>query len=527
MNRDASVLVLLTLHSPYITAPVSLLIGPNRERYTVPQAFLSESPQWSRPDSPDSWSLQAHIDLAGVNEEVGHTLVHYLYTGTFQKLQSLEDDAYDLTAELEENVHLYGIATKYGLAGLRELVLEKIQNQEGLGAIFDILDTIKEAYKTHLEDDLGLKPYIKRELKAAFESDNTLFEKERFLELFGEAKQFDRILMRSVTEIYSEKIATISQNTPVTNDGSPVESVFTPDLSSPRSRNENLRGEPEAVSYEEPAGCEKLDEYEKPAVCEHPVTYGDLVDDELNPLGEFPIQKRILYLEKESIGKSEEPTPERSIWDPAPRHDQAVFGDQEKTAPCIEIVPCAEEVPCIEVVPCAEEVPLAVVAPYVDPCTEADTWGISSKKKLKEKKAKKGKNGYEFTIIRHFSFSGEANYYFPDCSSWLSTGYGHVKEMNSQKVEETSEPLDPVPEPSGEAVHESPLPIVMDTKSQTEHNMEFQHADESSICASRATHLLVDDEWKKCTKCRALIHHLSLELARNMIVDHKYEYEVI
>lgn len=99
--------------------------------------------------------------------------------------------------------------------------------------------------------------------------------------------------------------------------------------------------------------------------------------------------------------------------------------------------------------------------------------------------------------------------------------------MSSQKVEETSEPLDPVPEPSGEAVHESPSPIVMDTKSQTERNMGFQHADESSICASRATHLLVDDEWKKCTKCRALIHHLSLELARNMIVDHKDEYEVI
>lgn len=226
-----------------------------------------------------------------------------------------------MTTELKNNVHLYGIATMYGLAGLKELVLEEIQNLEGLGDIFDILETIKEASKSLLEGDLGLKPYIKRELKAAFESDDTMFEKERFLELFGEAKQFDKILMRIVTEIYGEKIAHISQNTPVIINGSLVEAIFTTELSSPRSRNEILCGEP---AIEEPAGCEKLDE--KPAEYEHPVTYGDLVD-ELHPLEKFPCQKQVPIPEKESSEKSAEPTPECSPWDPPPHHDQAVSGE--------------------------------------------------------------------------------------------------------------------------------------------------------------------------------------------------------
>lgn len=52
LNSDASVSV-LTLQSPYLTAPVILLIGPHGARYTVPQAFLSKSPQWSRPQAPD------------------------------------------------------------------------------------------------------------------------------------------------------------------------------------------------------------------------------------------------------------------------------------------------------------------------------------------------------------------------------------------------------------------------------------------------------------------------------------------
>lgn len=34
-------------------APVFLLIGPHEARYTLPQAFLSESPQRSRPQTPD------------------------------------------------------------------------------------------------------------------------------------------------------------------------------------------------------------------------------------------------------------------------------------------------------------------------------------------------------------------------------------------------------------------------------------------------------------------------------------------
>lgn len=200
--------------------------------------------------------------------------MHYLYTGTFQKLQSPEDDD-DLTAELKNNVHLYGVGDKYGLAGLKGLALEKIQNNEGLVDIFDILETIKEASKTLLEDDLGLKPYIKRELKAAFESDDALFGKERFIELFGEAKHFDKILMRIVADIYSEKIAQISQNTPAVSNGSPVEAIFTTGTS---SLCPPVLEEAPSVGFEKPAGYGELYEYEKLSECENPVKFDDLVD---------------------------------------------------------------------------------------------------------------------------------------------------------------------------------------------------------------------------------------------------------
>lgn len=104
--------------------------------------------------------------------------------------------------------------------------------------------------------------------------------------------------MRILTEIYSEKIAHISQNTPVIINGLPVEAIFTTELSSPLSRNETLCGEP---AIEEPAGCEKLDE--KPAEHEHPVTYGDLVD-EWHPLGKFLVKSKFLFPKRNHVKKA-------------------------------------------------------------------------------------------------------------------------------------------------------------------------------------------------------------------------------
>lgn len=76
-----------------------------------------------------------------------------------------------------------------------------------------------------------------------------------------------------------------------------------------------------------------------------------------------------------------------------------------------------------------------------------------------------------------------------DCSRWIITANGDVKNKNSQKEKETSELLDPLPGPSTsrETVNQSPSPIAMDAKSQTKYGIDLQHADESSICASRAT----------------------------------------
>lgn len=181
--------------------------------------------------------------------------MHYLYTGTFQTLQSQDND--DKTAQLRRNVLLYCIATNYGLSDLATLGREKIQNTEGEVAIFDTLNIIKKAFQTMLEDDADLTPYIKREIKTAFEIDSGFLEKDTFIELFGEAKHFDRILMRIAAELFTERMAAISENTQLTSNGSSSEAIDAPGNSSRLSQQETLSEEPAATIIEERAVPEK------------------------------------------------------------------------------------------------------------------------------------------------------------------------------------------------------------------------------------------------------------------------------
>ena len=177
--------------------------------------------------------------------------MHYLYTGTYQTPYSQENG--DKITELRRNVCLYCTAIKYGLAGLATLAQEKIQNiKGGEVAVFDTLGIIKEAYQTMLGDDAGLTQYMKGEIKTAFEIDSGLFKKDSFIELFGEAKRFDRILMRIVAELFAEKIAAIYENTQLTINGSANDAIA-PENYTRLPQHETLREELETVIIEESA----------------------------------------------------------------------------------------------------------------------------------------------------------------------------------------------------------------------------------------------------------------------------------
>ncbi|KAH2775726.1 hypothetical protein KXW38_001174, partial [Aspergillus fumigatus] len=70
--------------SPYEGKAVTVLIGSSGKRYTIPENLLSKAA--TLPSSQDVSGSPAVI-LSDVDEDIGHTIMHYLYTGNYETVK--------------------------------------------------------------------------------------------------------------------------------------------------------------------------------------------------------------------------------------------------------------------------------------------------------------------------------------------------------------------------------------------------------------------------------------------------------
>ena len=146
------------------------------------------------------------FELPDVDKDSGHTLVHYLYTRSFQtlKLQNLSDDAKDL-ARYTRSIRLYRIAKQYGLSGLEELSKHHAEIHKHGISFTQLLDIAEEAFKKLPDDEVWFTESLKTEMTKAFETDKSVFTKDAFLERVGNVKNLDKTLVKCITAIYHEK----------------------------------------------------------------------------------------------------------------------------------------------------------------------------------------------------------------------------------------------------------------------------------------------------------------------------------
>lgn len=154
-----------------------------------------------------------------MDEDIGHSLVHYLYTGEYQTLKSVDaskETSSDTTGqetrsyvsgrvsilEYKRSVRLYCIARTYGLERLVMWSKAHMKLLDGSVSIWDILEIAEEAYSKLPHNELWFAEYLKGTMQAALHVDKTLPTRNEFLSRIGRVKRFDQALMRIVAEIY-------------------------------------------------------------------------------------------------------------------------------------------------------------------------------------------------------------------------------------------------------------------------------------------------------------------------------------
>lgn len=170
--------------------------------------------------------------------DIGHTFIHYLYTGDYQTLKPTSGpDLPGRVVEYNRSVLAYKAAVSYGLEGLADHAKEHMQLFDDDVSIFHILALARKTFP-RITDDTWFSAYLTSKIMASFEADEGIFQRDEFFEAFGEALDFDKFLAKVMVNAYSHRVSTMRDvagpggsrdtGTLASNDTTPEQGEFSP-----------------------------------------------------------------------------------------------------------------------------------------------------------------------------------------------------------------------------------------------------------------------------------------------------------
>jgi hypothetical protein len=174
----------------------------------VPKPFVSRYPVWAD---------ETTVILSDVHNDIGHTLVHFLYTGTYQTLKPPsvgDDDFSDGLLEYKRSLQVYWAAKRYGLEGLEHYAHENMQKYGTDMCITDVMTIAEDIYAELGDGQEGqtwFREYLQEKLRDGFTKDENVFLSEGFLKGLGNKSAFPRLLVKVMDGIYKEKIVQIKE----------------------------------------------------------------------------------------------------------------------------------------------------------------------------------------------------------------------------------------------------------------------------------------------------------------------------
>ena len=184
------------------------MIGRNKKWYTMPKNIISQVPYFQQHWGENEWGTPA-VRLPEVDDDIGHTIIHYLYTGDYQTLKL--SSTYNMprrAVEYSRSVLTYHAALRCGLDGLADHARKYIQTFDNNVSIFDIIALGRKNFR-RITEDAWYSEYLTTKIMASFENDERIFQQEEFFKGFGEAPDFDKFLGKIMAKTYAHKISSI------------------------------------------------------------------------------------------------------------------------------------------------------------------------------------------------------------------------------------------------------------------------------------------------------------------------------
>lgn len=155
------------------------------------------------------------IRVSDIHEDAGHTLVHFLYSGEYETINSpLDEGISDIQREYQRSVLVYQASRTYEIPGLEAFAKQHIERLGEDMSMHEILQTTRDVLSSLPEGETWLPDYVKRSLQRLLKVGQSDFDIQELCTSFDQDHHFTNTLMKMVIEIQQESIRLLSsQNT--------------------------------------------------------------------------------------------------------------------------------------------------------------------------------------------------------------------------------------------------------------------------------------------------------------------------
>lgn len=178
--------MLKTKYSPYSEPPVKVYIGANKTLYYVPRHL-----------SPSRWKSRGHIDSPNIQAEIGHTLVHFLYTGTYTTGSARTRSA---SHQLRRALSVYRAASSHDLPKLQQLAEREMEEASEVLDVAAVIESVRDSFTK-----LGSRTWVRNKIITAFERDCAAIKSDQLLARTDTA--MTRFLIEVVMGLFQEKLS--------------------------------------------------------------------------------------------------------------------------------------------------------------------------------------------------------------------------------------------------------------------------------------------------------------------------------
>ncbi|KAJ6440948.1 Protein SGT1 [Purpureocillium lavendulum] len=188
--------------SPYASRIINLVF--DESVFRIHEQFLAKEPwllkKLAEQDQASRSRKHPEVNLKHISHHVGHVLVHYLVTGTYDCLKAdavppSESFARDFTTALR----VYSVCRQHDIKALRDLAKNEIKWLGGKLTIPRMIDAVEEGYPTVPPEDEWFPEYLRSQMEA-FHDDLTTTGAAEALEEIGQPTTVSKMLLSSIVE---------------------------------------------------------------------------------------------------------------------------------------------------------------------------------------------------------------------------------------------------------------------------------------------------------------------------------------